>query len=176
MKVSVGIDDSETLARLNALSVSELATAWTEAVRRLAQENARNKIGGDFGNDVVARAVDAQVNADGGSVFLSGANDYIAAHVHTGGTIRPRNARYLAIPIDRSVKGLFAREVPGLVFLRKPGEGPNGRAFLARPEGKKGKLKPLFVLKTAVTQRPRPWWPDDAEIQDETLRFFAENL
>ena len=94
-----------------------------------------------------------------------------------GGTIKPRTRAYLAIPIDRSVKGKYPREYGGELFVvRKNEDGPRGRAYLATTVGKRGKAKMRWVLKKSVYQRPRPWWPDEMEIEQATRRFFEENF
>ena len=40
----------------------------------------------------------------------------------------------------------------------------------------KRKIKPLWVLKRSVNQRPRPWWPEDWEVREVTEQFFKENF
>lgn len=123
IKFEIGNDARE----LDSLSPRQFMIAWTTAIRQLVERRARERIGGDFG-DVIARGAIQTDTSDPlrHSIYTGGENGYIAEHIHTGGVIRPKRAKYLAIPIDRSVKGLFAREVPGLVFLRKKNEGPNG--------------------------------------------------
>ena len=171
MQIRITVNDLETLSALAKLSPEQYMRAWSTVVKQAAEKNLRDRIGGDFGHDLARSAVQIDEAPLHHDVYVGGENGYIAEHVHTGGVIRPKNSQYLAIPIDRSVKGLFAREVDGLVFLRKKDEGPNGRAFLARPM--KRKIKPLFVLvKRTKPQRPRPWFPDQAEAQAVTDNFF----
>lgn len=176
MKLKITVDDRETLQALSKLSPREFMIAWTTAVKQFVQRKAREKIGGDFG-DLIARHSILTDDSDPlrHEIYAGGENGYIAEHIHTGGVIRPKERKYLAIPIDRSVKGMYPREYGGdLVFLRRKDEGPNGRAYLAKPM--KRKVKPLWVLKRSVSQRPRPWWPDDTAVQAETERFFNENF
>lgn len=176
MNLKITVDDRETLQALSKLSPREFMIAWTTAVKQFVQRKAREKIGGDFG-DLIARHSILTDDSDPlrHEIYAGGENGYIAEHIHTGGVIRPKERKYLAIPIDRSVKGMYPREYGGdLVFLRKKDEGPNGRAYLAKPM--KRKVKPLWVLKRSVSQRPRPWWPDDTAVQAETERFFNENF
>nr|DAJ59600.1 MAG TPA: hypothetical protein [Caudoviricetes sp.] len=173
--IKIKIDDHETLKQLSGLSPRQFMIAWTTAIRQMVQSRAREKIGGDFGDQIARNSIQTDTTDPmRHEIYTGGENGYIAEHIHTGGTIRPKHAKFLAIPIDKSVKGLYAREVPGLVFLRKKEDGPNGRAYLARPM--KRKIKPLFVLKRTVDQRPRPWWPDDAEAEAATVKFFEENF
>ena len=166
MQIRITVNDLETLAALAKLSPEQYMRAWSTVVKQAAEKNLRDRIGGDFGHDLARSAVQIDEAPLRHEVYVGGENGYIAEHVHTGGVIRPKNSKYLAIPIDRSVKGLFAREVPDLVFMRA-----NGKAFLARQM--KRKIKPLFVLvKRTKPQRPRPWFPDQAEAQTVTDNFF----
>ena len=166
MQIRIKVNDLETLSALAKLTPEQYMRAWSTVVKQAAEKNLRDRIGGDFGHDLARSAVQIDETPLRHDVYVGGENGYIAEHVHTGGVIRPKNSKYLAIPIDRSVKGLFAREVPDLVFMRA-----NGKAFLARQM--KRKIKPLFVLvKQTKPQRPRPWFPDQAEAQAVTDNFF----
>ena len=166
MQIRIKVNDLETLSALAKLTPEQYMRAWSTVVKQAAEKNLRDRIGGDFGHDLARSAVQIDETPLRHDVYVGGENGYIAEHVHTGGVIRPKNSKYLAIPIDRSVKGLFAREVPDLVFMRA-----NGKAFLARQM--KRKIKPLFVLaKQTKPQRPRPWFPDRAEADAVTTNFF----
>ena len=176
LEIKIKVHDQETLDKLNGLSPREFMIAWTTEVRKLAQKRAREKIGGDFGDRIARESIlTDETDPNRHSIYVGGENGYIAEHIHFGGVIRPRERKYLAIPVDRSVKGMYPREYPGeLVLLRKKDEGPNGRAYLAKPM--KRKIKPLWVLKRSVNQRPRPWWPEDWEVREVTEQFFKENF
>ncbi len=176
LKLNITADDREALEELSKLSPREFMVAWTTAVKQFAQSRARERIGGDFGDDIARRSILTDTrNPDLHEVYAGGENGYIAEHIHTGGVIRPKERQYLAVPVDRSVKGMYPREYAGdLVFLRKKEDGPRGRAYLAKPM--KRKIKPLWILLRQVDQRPRPWWPTDAEVTAETKRFFEENF
>ena len=176
LEIKIKVHDQETLDKLNGLSPREFMIAWTTEVRKLAQKRAREKIGGDFGDRIARESIlTDETDPNRHSIYVGGENGYIAEHIHFGGVIRPRERKYLAIPIDRSVRGMYPREYPGdLVLLRKKDEGPNGRAYLAKPM--KRKIKPLWVLKRSVNQRPRPWWPEDWEVREVTEQFFKENF
>ena len=171
MNIKFTVDSKEELDRLAALSPREFMIAWTTAVKQFAQKKARENIGGDFGDQIARHTIlTDDRNPDIHEVYAGGENGYIAEHIHTGGVIRPKTRKYLAIPVDKSVKGLYPREYPGdLVFLKA-----NGRAYLAKPM--KRKIKPLWVLKRQVYQKPRPWWPEEWEVQSETVRFFNDNF
>jgi len=161
---------------LEKLSPRRFMIAWTTVVKQLAQRQARDRIGGDFG-DLIARHSILTDERDPvrHEIYVGGENGYIAEHIHTGGVIRPKTRQYLAVPIDKSVKGMWPNEYPGdLVLIRKKDDGPRGRAYLAKPM--KRKIKPLWILLRQVNQKPRPWWPDAALVQSETVKFFSENL
>ena len=176
MELKITVNDRDVLEQLSKLTPRQFMIAWTTAVKQYAQKKAREKIGGDFG-DLIARhsILTDDSDPDRHEIYTGGENGYIAEHIHTGGVIRPRERKYLAIPIDKSVKGKYPREYAGdLLVWRKKDDGPNGRAYLAKPMKKK--LKPLWILMRQVTQKPRPWWPDNMEVQSETIRFFNDNF
>jgi hypothetical protein len=67
-------------------------------------------------------------------------------------TIRPKNSKFLAIPIGENLtpagvpKFTSPRQVPDGFFLRK-----NGQLLFGHKNGKKGKFRALFAMKTEVT-------------------------
>jgi len=172
MEIRFLVDDSEVLKKLSELTPRQFMIAWTGAVREYVRQCARERIGGRFGADIARETVQTdEINELRHVIYAGGKNGYIAEHIHTGGVIRPRNRKYLAIPIDKSVKGIYPRKYSGdLVFLRRKEDGLRGRAYLAKPM--KTKVKPLWVLKKQVMQRPRPWWPTQAEAEAVTIQFF----
>lgn len=176
MNIKFTVDSQAELDRLATLSPREFMVAWTTAVKQFAQKKAREKIGGKFGAEIARSSIlTDDRDPDCHEIYTGGENGYIAEHIHTGGEIRPRHRKYLAIPIDRSVKGVYPREYSGeLILVRKKEDGPRGRAYLAKPL--KTKLKMLYVLKDKVNQKPRPWWPDELEVESETIRFFNNNF
>lgn len=164
--------DEDTMLKLADLTPRQFMIAWTGAVRRLIEKNAREKIGGDFGDHIARESVqtderDPLIHR----LYLGGTDGYIAEHIHTGGEIRPKTRKYLAIPIDKSAKNKYPREYPGdLVLVRRKEDGPNGRAYLGLPM--KRKIKILYVLKKSVSQRARPWFPTESEVEEATRNFF----
>ena len=142
-------------------------TAKTLAVsmRDLAYNNAAKNKGKNFWMEL---AEGVRVKTDGLTVTIdhkTNDTNHLAEHVHEGGIIRPKNSKYLAIPIDKSVEGEYASDQPeGSMFIvRRKQDGANGRAYLMRPAAtKRGKPKLLYVLvRQTKPQRPRPWWPTD---------------
>ena len=176
LEIKIRVDDSDTIEKLNGLSPRQFMIAWTTKVKQFAQQRARERIGGDFGDRIARGSIlTDETDPNRHSIYVGGENGYIAEHIHFGGVIRPKERKYLAIPVDRSVKGMYPREYPGdLVLLRKKDEGPNGRAYLAKQM--KRKVKPLWMLKRSVNQRPRPWWPEDWEFREVTEEFIRENF
>ena len=176
MEIRFTVDDRDTLNQLAQLSPRQFMIAWSTAIRQYVQQQAREKIGGSFGAKIARQSILTDDSDElRHEIYVGGENGYIAEHIHTGGVIRPKERKYLAVPIDRSVKGIYPREYSGeLVLVRKKEDGPHGRAYLAKPL--KTKIKPLWVLMRQVTQRSRPWWPDDHAVEAETQRFFHENF
>ncbi len=172
MEIKFSVNDKDTLDTLQKLSAREFMLAWTTAVKNFTQNQARNIIGGNFGDLIARRSILTDTSDDTcHEIYAGGENGYIAEHIHTGGVIRPNTRKALAIPVDSSVKGMYPREYPGELVKFK---AKDGRAYLGKPM--KRKVKPLWLLQTSVTQKPRPWWPDDAAVMAETVRFFAENF
>lgn len=74
------------------------------------------------------------------------------ARIHEfGGTITPKTARKLAIPINKEFEGRRARDVPGL--FRGKGRS-NDILFKKNADGS---IMAAFVLKDSVTIPPRPY-------------------
>ena len=176
MKLSVSVDDSDLMKKFAELSLRQFMIAWSTAVKQYIQQQAREKIGGNFGDSIARNTIQTDdTNPERYEIYPGGENGYIAEHIHTGGIVRPKSRKYLAIPIDKSVKGIYPREYTGdLTLIRKKEDGPNGRAYLAKVMKKK--VKSLWVLKREVRHTPRPWWPGEAEVQNISERFFKENF
>ena len=148
------------------------------SMRDLAENGARRVIGnGGFGQEI---AEGIRTKNDGAEVVIdhvTNDTNHLAQHVHEGGPIRPKYKKFLAIPIDKSVKGenaslhRWATHDGEPIFIRRKEDGPKGRAYLAEPRGKRGKLKFLYVLvKETKAQKPRPWWPSEQEFLELTER------
>lgn len=74
-----------------------------------------------------------------------------------GGTITPRRARALAIPISAEAKGVTSpRDMPGLVMIKRPGRPP----LLVRPMARRGRASGFelhWVLVASVTIPASDW-------------------
>lgn len=64
--------------------------------------------------------------------------------------IRPKNGKYLTIPLHRSAYGISAKDVSGLFYTKNR----NGTEMLAKNEG--GALVVMYILKTQVHQARNP--------------------
>lgn len=186
-RIYFSVDIARALQDLQQLRLDDKITDMAKTVRvslhDAAERSARQHIGGTFGDDL-ARGVRSQI--DGNVVTVdhkSNDNTHIAEHVHSGGVIRPRNRKYLAIPTKDAPRGEWASDhnwaTPNgkPVVIRDPKAGLNGRAYLAEPRGKRGKLKFLYTLvRQTKPQRPRPWWPTDQEFEVLTARELEWHL
>jgi len=106
-----------------------------------------------------------------------GSNLPYAAQVQYGGTIMPREAKALAIPIPVELKSsrLWPKDFEEgiLQFVPYTGSKPNVFGLLFDPEGKAGYGKgPLYALAYWVTQEARPF----LYFSDEDVRVINEEL
>jgi phage gpG-like protein len=86
-----------------------------------------------------------------------GTNHEAAALHQHGGTVRPRNAKALALPLTKeAARAGRARDFPGGLFVLK---SKGAHAFLAerRGKGKREKLTLHFILLASVTVPARPF-------------------
>ncbi|NBK25627.1 MAG: hypothetical protein EOM68_26860 [Spirochaetia bacterium] len=93
---------------------------------------------------------------DGDSVVVSAGNasvPYARIH-HEGGIIRPKNAKYLAIPLTAQARLYNPRQYPGETFIAK------GVIFLKEPGGKP---VALYALKKQVVMPERRYMYIDDE-------------
>ena len=180
MVVRFLVDDREVLETLKALGEQDVMTAWSEAILQLVKRHAASRIGGTFGQEI-ARSVQVTRRGRTATIAMNTARAYIGEHVHFGGPIRSHNGKRLAIPLPTAStakynpKRIFASGLRERLFKIT---SKKGNELLFRRPGKGQELEPpLFVLKDATRpQRPRPWWPTQAEAEAETVRYFKENF
>lgn len=67
------------------------------------------------------------------------------SHKITGGTITPKNGKFLTIPLVPEAHGVRARDYPGKTFFA-------GRAIME--EMPNGESRPIYALVKSVTQKP----------------------
>ena len=188
--LSISWDIRDLMSSADRLDVNKnlpeyIAKTVVVSLRDLAETNARKNLGnGRFSGEIAAGI---RANADGMNITVDHASNdtnHLAEHVEVGGPVRSSNGRMLAIPIDRSVRGEWASvhrwNTPDgkPLFIRKKEDGPRGRAYLAEPQGKKGKPKVLYVLtRETKPQKARPWWPTDEDflrIAEREIRWWRD--
>jgi len=169
--VSIARDDvSPSLGRTRAGAASGgallrvLGRAGANSLIRHFRDRNRtpNRLGGERTNfwSRVAESVNAPV-ISGSRIEIRVSHPAIAQKVY-GGTIVPRKAKALAIPVDRLAYGKSPRVMDGLFFVPSTSSGAVG--ILARRESGGG-IRPMYVLKRSVTQQPDPKaLPADAEV------------
>ncbi len=180
--IKISVEGLDAIRELQEWVTPARLEAAGEAVMQLADRNAREKIGGGFGGRL-ADAIRCETSGETVEIFLGGPEGYIGLHVHEGGAIRSRSGKPLAIPLPTAStrrynpQRLFAREISGQVPLFRLRSRAGNELLFRRPD-KGGELEaPLFLLKDETApQRPRPWWPTEAEALDEVDRFFEENF
>lgn len=136
-----------------------------------ARNSTPNKLGGARTNfwSGVASAVSVPAQEAGG-VVVSVSHPAIAQKVF-GGTITPKKAKYLSIPIDPRAHGKSPRVFQNL----HPARTKSGKLLLGLTEN--GKFSALYVLVKSVTQAPDPQaLPEDSamlEAVSDAAKSFA---
>lgn len=92
-------------------------------------------------------------SVDSELLVIAGAHEF-------GAVIRPKNSKWLTIPLHPELKGKSPRSIPGLKFI-PPRKGKS--AFLAKVEG--GKLEPMFILTRKVVIPERSWLRGTFDLQ-----------
>ncbi|WP_017863752.1 hypothetical protein [Leptospira santarosai] len=106
-------------------------------------------------------------SVDSELLVIAGANEF-------GAVIRPKNSKWLTIPLHPELRGKSPRSIPGLKFI-PPRNGKS--AFLAKNEG--GKLEPLFILTKKVVIPERSWLRgtfDLQSFQDAVMEEFEKGI
>ena len=181
MMLRVTVENADAFKDVaDKLTGEEFLELWTEAVMRLAKKNAENVIKGDFWRTV---AGDIRAETFPGRAEVTA--DYIGVHVHEGGPIASRNGRDLAIPLDTpgsrqyNPRRLFARELDKIKMFAVLTKSGKKLLFRAREKGEKAATDegPLFVmLRQTRPQKPRQWWPTDAEADKATIELIETYL
>lgn len=181
MKVTLRLDDAEIREKIKDWNAEDIITVWSEAVLRLAKANASRVIGtGSFGRSI-EQNVELENHGLTAEIKMAAAQAYVGAHVHYGGPVKSRSGKTLAIPLPTSSTAkynpqrLFASDVKEKLFLLTSRRG-NKLLFRATRKGEALEL-PLFVLKDQTRpQKPRPWWPSEAECNAAFDEFVRENF
>lgn len=144
---------------------------------------------GSFGADV-ARAWKTESVHVGGATIANDATHY--AFKVTGGTIVPKRAKALTIPLIKEAKGIRAavyQQNSGKKLFRVKGKsalfervgsettGRRGRSGAGGTNIRQSRLRAVYALVKSVTQKP---WPDalppDAILQDAYADAFMDGL
>ena len=181
MEIKIKVDDAETMAKLRKISPERFMRAWAIAVKNLARKRAQEaaaKSGGrSFWQREILPSVHEEVNPASARVY---SDSHIAEHVHTGGVIRSRLRKYLAIPLDKKLKKKGPKEVPwhtpkGEPVFRPRKYGPGWVLLDYQGRGRNRKYVPKFALVPETRpQKPRPWWPEEWEVKDLTEQYISE--
>jgi len=123
----------------------------------------------------LARGFFPVLGGDGRSVLIVNPLKY-AARMNFGGTVTPKAGKFLAVPLPTlsitERRGKKPREFNKVLGTTKKGKPINSTFFAKSRKGnlilfersKKGEIiRPLFVMKTSVTIKPRPfmkWFPE----------------
>lgn len=121
--------------------------------------------GKDFGADV-ARGWALESFTSGGAVIANDASYY--RHKVTGGTITPKRAKFLTIPLILEAKGLYAS-----VYQQNTGKRlfrPKGKFVLMEKTGD-GKARAVYALVASLTQGP---WPNALPPEEVLAGAFTD--
>lgn len=107
----------------------------------------------------------SKANSQGAT--LTNANTVGFSHKITGGTITAKRAKFLTIPVDPRAHGLTAK-----TFSKTIAPLFRVKNILAISE-EEGKIKPIFVLKKSITQRP---WANALPPESSYVDAFAAGV
>ena len=150
---------------------------WAFAVSREARANCRAKPGRQFWKQLANSIKLQQISA---TSFLI-RSDHVGANIKQfGGVIKPKRAKFLTIPLDKSItKGQRAWEFASggkskkdLFVIRSGGKLLLG---YSKGKGKTSQFMPVFLLAKSSTQKPDPWFPQPHrvnELASQTLKRF----
>ncbi len=125
---------------------------------------------GELGNSLSWR------ERSGGDVVEWGSHLAYARIQDEGGTIRPRRARALTIPIDDRARGKRAKDFAGLFMIPIDSGDPDTVGLLAIPGTSDDDFQPLFVLRTRVDMPARPYLYIDDDDEAELHSILERHL
>ena len=166
VKVTVSSDLVSTLSRLERAQVLQLGgqnvVAFLREYHSKMDWRGANYLGGGATAGSFAKAVvngwqEPQIGSSGVSIVN---NFGLLSWKVTGGTITPRTARALTIPLVATAKGVAARQYPEPLFRA-------GNALCVKLGNK---VKAVYALKRSVTQKPWPGaMPPNEQIEDKFI-------
>lgn len=139
-----------------------LLKSWGNRLAQTARGNARAKGGRRFWREIADRTRMSSVSE---SAVIVSCDHVAAAQKQFGGDIRPKNRRALTIPIADEARGKTAGEFAAggrSLFVLESDKADTIGVLGYNEAG--GEFHPLFVLRSRVSQRPEPFWPEAQEI------------
>ncbi len=112
-----------------------------------------NRLGGRRTHYYGQAARSTAFTVEGGTVTIAVTQIGIRQRFY-GGTIKPKTAKYLTIPVNPAAHGKTAREFGDLVFVFGAGGRPIALARKARGKRRFGEI--MYLLLKSVTQQPDP--------------------
>ena len=153
-----------------------LKTVGTLAVRQIQRRIKNKRISpttNKKGTTLVGRGNllrSIRFRAEGDTVIISAGDasiPYARIH-HEGGTIRPKNAKYLAIPLTPSARLSAPRDYPGETFIAK--------GIIFEKIAGSDKIVPLYALKKQVEIPARPYMYIDNADKDIIRKAIVDKL
>lgn len=161
IKILTGMVDSHITPMVNR----EAAQALLDAIR----ENARSRLTKD-----PTGALERSFYVEGDpsdELWVASALPYARIH-DTGGTIRPKRGKYLAIPLNKAQRGIWPRDYSGKLFFFV---SRRGSKLLAERRG--STIDPKYLLKTHVQIQPTNYVRDAIKTSPtEAQRRIASRL
>lgn len=166
MLFSIVIDAGDAISRLKrtepkSMERRALALAAGRAANRVRARfgklNSERSPRSNFYDTEGARKVTSSVDPDGESARVEIASLQML-HKLVGGTVRPKNASAIAVPLTEWARGV-SREKSGTLRSRRDlfaAKSRSGKLMLWRVSGLGGDPEPEFVLLRHVTHRPHP--------------------
>lgn len=125
----------------------------------------RKKTG--FGNTITRSWFEVETSFDG---FRIGNDAPFYAHKVRGGTITPKRAQALTIPLVPEAHGVRASDYPNKLFI------PKGKSYLAEKVGD-SEIRAVYALKKSVTHKP---WegalPPEDLISESVTNSYLERI
>ena len=179
MGIKVKVDTREAVEVLEELDPSELGEALVEGVTDEVFNHTKRaalRLGRSIGPRVM-RSLGTKVSGLRGEVWAEGADGYVGLHIHTGGPVKSRNGKVLAIPTRwNDQRDKFASDRSDLVMIKSKRKK---RLYLFKRVLGPGEVigRPMFFLTPKTRpQRPRPWWPDNVTVSELADKFLKENF
>lgn len=150
--------DMRSGTRVRKSMAVEAAKTVREHFRALDRTRHRGFGTSNFYGDA-AGSTTHEVTADDIYVVVGGKGSFkggAIAQRYFGGTIRPKKAKSLTIPVKGSAAertGRRASEFDDIFMVKRDGSGEY-KGFLARMVGEE--MEPLFWLRSSITQEPDP--------------------